>query len=199
MYLLFFTIILLAIALVMFASLKMGARTGFSSVALIKVIIGVSLIVVPVFWNYLPIKYIFREMCSKDAGYTQFMPAEEWLIENRERISSLKGVDLDAFEKIGGENGYTYRDLTFGGLLESQLILAKKRRFMMDFHRSEMRLVDALSGKILINYVNYSVGPRDDARFWLVYQSCFDNEDVDARSPASLYFGYRNYLRESVK
>lgn len=196
-YLIFFGIYIFLMLAVIRRAWRKGFEKGSRTRASVYAALGFLAVYLPIFWNHIPVTLAHKAMCARDAGFTQFVPAEKWLLENRGRVSALRGKDLDAFTEIGKtQDGFT-RYLTFGGLLESQRKGSTEKRLSMKFSRVEMRTVDSLSGQVLIRNINYSVGPREDARFWLVHHSCFDGSGNNG--PVSKYFRYRNALKEEGK
>lgn len=196
MYLIFFLMIILAmIFMAKWVWHKTKNKTyGFRIGMVLLVVIAISM---TFFWNYLPVKFEYVAMCNADAGFTQYVSPQGWRLERQSELSKLGAIDIDSYKSIGKTKDGFFRDIEFGGLLESQMKIDNYSRFSTSFKRTELRTVDAKSLIVLARYVNYSAGNRDDARFWLTYQSCFEDEDVN--SPTSRYFGYRSYLRRSVK
>lgn len=199
MYLVFFVIyFLLLIAVVRWAWRK-GIQKGSKQIAVVYAAGGFFAISLPVFWNYIPVKIEYHAMCAKDAGFTEFISSEKWLAENADKIISLKGVNLDDFTKVGKTSDGFSRYITFGGLLESRSKSYIKNYLSVEIGRVELQTIDVASGEILIRYIDYSIGQRDDVRFWLVHGSCFVSNDVGSNSPSSKYFGYRYSLKDGVK
>ena len=155
---------------------------GYSAIAFL-------VLYLPVFWNHLPIAIVYRAACERDAGFHVEVPVALWLDVNRERLASVRGTDLEQTTEsrttVTGASRYEF----FGRLLARENISTSHERFGMEFNRAESRVLDTASGAELSRRVDYSVGRRDDARIWLVRDSCFPQGD----SPV---FGERRYLSE---
>lgn len=156
---------------------------------------GFLVVYLPVFWNWIPVVLTHRNLCSSDAGFTVYVTPEQWVAENRGQFGSLAGVDLDETTKSLEPSPGTHRYEFFGGLLTRENNTKRFRRYGMNFLRGESRIVDSKSNVELTRRVNYTVGPREDARIWLPIRSCFELAD----DPLDKEILFTSKLKEAVK
>lgn len=158
-------------------------------------LLGFLVVYLPVFWNHLPIVLTHRSMCTNDAGSKVYVTPQQWVDANRERIVDLRSVDLEkATPSRALPSGFA-RSEFFGGYLASESRATEERRFGMQFIRAESRLLDVRTGTVMISEVGYSVGPREDARIWLLWHTCPSRAD-GAPIPS---IDYITKLKELIK
>jgi hypothetical protein len=168
-----------------------GSRLRASGYALV----GFLVVYLPVFWNHIPVLLIQQARCAKDAGFTVFVTAEQWVSMNKEFIHSARGLDLDrttpSREVSSGFSRYEF----LGGALAREMKTDVDRKLGVEFGRSESRLIDVRTGQLLTLDISYGIGPRDDARFWLVGHGC------PRRQSGAMYpfIQYHTELKELLK
>lgn len=139
--------------------------------------LGFLLVYLPVFWNHFPVLLAHRSMCSKDAGFLTYVAPSQWIAQNKERLAARYEVSIWASKK--GENlttGHTV-DIYFFGLLQAERKEERFRKFGVLFIRSETVDRDVSTGKQIARGIDYWVGQRDDARFWLHRQTCLSSSE----------------------
>lgn len=144
-----------------------SVRRGISFASL-----GFLAIYLPVFWNHIPVLLVQHARCAKDAGFTTLMTPDEWAQTNRDVLGALRGVDLNKSTPPRSLPSGFSRSEYFGGALADESRSESKRMLGVVFNRYERRLLDVRTGAILNLEVRYSIGPRDDARAWLIGHEC---------------------------
>jgi hypothetical protein len=190
---------LLYLGLVLFVvrvAWKTGRRAGGSWMRGISfAAVGFLLVYLPAFWNLVPLHLLHRSLCRSDAGFKVWIKAHEWASSNRERLVLLRSADLSKTTESRpvGLGGTRYE--FFGGLIARESRLDATDRFGMRLVRSDDRLLDARSNALLASRVDYSLGPPEDVRVWLLRSSCFDPNE----SPVFQERQYVQQLKEEVK
>jgi hypothetical protein len=185
-------------AVILIAAILLGWRWGRSGNGsllrggLVAAIAGL-LVYLPGFWNHIPVALEHRKLCDKDAGFTVIVPAEQWIRSNGSRLDSVRG--LRPQEVTGatrqlpdGADEYEF----FGGLLTNRERTTKWDKFGRTFVRRELQVVDFENKTALFNRVDYTVGPTEDVRFWLIRSSCFER-------PSLLLEKSRAYLEQIAR
>jgi hypothetical protein len=158
---------------------------------------GFLVVYLPVFWNHIPIVLAHRSMCAKDAGLKVHKSAKQWISENRDRLGSLQGIDLDKPTSSRQLANGVARTEYFSGLLASESKTEQQLLYGVPLHRIEFRVIDVVTNEVLTTDVNYQVGTREDIRLWLAGQSCY--EQGDKQSPWNQAIKFNEQLKEGVK
>jgi hypothetical protein len=154
-------------------------------------IVGFLVVYLPVFWNHIPIVLAHRSMCAKDAGFRSQVAPEQWRKDNERSLAELRSTDLEKLSATqtlaDGYVRYTY----FGGLLASESSQRSERVLGTTFVRTETRIRDVKTEKVVAILVNYQVGTSGDVRPWVAGQTCYRQGDPQAPWVLAEKFHYR--------
>ena len=152
-------------------------------------------VLLPPFWNLIPIAMAHRDACARDAGFRAFVNPMDWIASHQVGIQARRGIDpeltSDTRETTSGFSRYTY----MGGLLATDERTSRSELLGMTLSRSEMRVVDAETHQVLAQAIDYSIGPREDARIWLTRRSCFPGN----LHPLSQLSAFNQQLKAALK
>jgi hypothetical protein len=166
---------------------KGRANGGSVARAAMFAFVGFLAVYLPVFWNHVPVLLAHRSMCAKDAGFTAFVPAEQWRAEHAAQVKVALALPREQREKTLSSarlpDGFT-RDVHFNGLLTSDLKAETFLAWGVSITRAASRRVDQQSGVVLATAVDYSIGTQDDLRMWLRKSSCVARPPYVAGQPA---------------
>lgn len=138
-------------------------------------ILAVVIVLLPPFWNVIPTAMAHRNACAGDAGFRAFVNPRDWIASHQVDLQAHRGIDPELTsatrETTAGFSRYTY----MGGLLAKEERTSASEILGVTLSRLEMRVVDAETHQVLAQAIDYSIGPREDARIWLTRRSCFSD------------------------
>lgn len=169
-------------------------------------VLGFLVVYLPVFGSYIPVLLKHRYLCAKDAGFTVYVPKEQWAAQHREAIDRLTKEEVSRQERSAKSEISTTdfrRRAYFGGLLINEWQGRSYKVLNLRIRRGESRILDAQTNQVMAAYINYGarIWPPDNPIGWIFPDSCFD---VTAKeNPKEEYFkyssGFNFYLKENVK
>ena len=167
---LYFTVMFVAVRWAWRREIREGGTRGE---AFRKALFVFLLIYLPVFWDHIPTLLVHRAMCAKDAGFTAYVDADDWRAKNAEAVSQLSRNERMSSVQLPKSSDGSSRYIGFGGLLRNDF---KHERVVpwLSVERSEQRVADASTGKVLAVAIDYSSGhgTTEDLRSWLRTSSC---------------------------
>ena len=168
-------------------------------------VLGFLVVYLPVFGSYIPVLLKHRYLCAKDAGFTVYVPKEQWVAQHREAIDKLTEEEVSRQERnsksIKTAEGF-WRSTYFGGLLTWEWGGPSYKVFNLEVHKNGRKIRDAKTNQILVSYIDYSAVSwfPDNPIGWIFPDSCFEKKDGNNfRMGFSEYLDFGSYLKENVK
>ena len=182
---------LLAVAVTRFA-FRGAARLGLSP--LLQKLFGLGgflLVVLPVFWDFVPTVVTWRSYCNQDAGLKVYKTVEQWKQENPGVAETLTYSDrISDLETFEGGDRY---------LLNQRFSWETRRKIpkAWGIHQSDETLIDRQTMQVIAHYRNYStavygsmtggaVRGLRDWKLWMARNTC---EADEQRRPQYNAFG----------
>ena len=180
---------LLAVAVTRFA-FRGAARLGLSP--LLQKLFGLGgflLVVLPVFWDFVPTVVTWRSFCNQDAGLKVYKTVEQWKQENpgvAETLTYSDRVDLETFD--GGDRYFLNQRFSW----ETRREIPKE----WGIHQSDESLIDRQTNQVIAHYRDYSTavygsmtgghgGGLRAWKLWMARNTC----EADEHQPQQNAFG----------
>lgn len=131
------------------------------------------LLMLPLFWDYVPTLLLHRKLCAEEAGVKVFVPFEKWVEENGSAPVAAVPLEAKAFNNDRGEGVIR---------LNERISITNKATQMSPWpvFVAEERLFDDRSGVTLaaqtLIYTGTEYGRRSDwFRLWMSIGTCGDD------------------------
>lgn len=155
-----------------------------------------------VFWDFLPTLLLHQYYCKKEAGFWVYKTAEQWRKENPGVVvGSIKppeGMELNdrgngemvmpdgtklvfttyrdghqslEFYNSDGSDGYWLNDRFY-------YVTSSKKTSIVDVSIDNAKVVDVLTGKIMMEGMQVFATPENQIKIWVHYPACGPKETV---------------------
>lgn len=151
---------------------KIATSTGAGKViARGAAILGAALVLLPVFWDVPPTLIAHRYYCATDAGAHVYKSPQQWYGEKSGKVIPLapQVVETDE-ERRQGSMMEVDHDLRYNtGLI---VLNARAIDIFLTIKRHRLRLIDPLSGEVLVENIDYSAFSYGFKRPWFSRSGC---------------------------